>query len=499
MMKHAQPTARTPASRTALAARANDTPLSRHLSIQREASGPAHHNPDVFVRSALQVPGRPLDADTRRFMEPRFGHDFSSVRLHTDDAAARSAQALRANAYTVGRDILFDAGRFALGTEGGRRLMAHELAHVVQQSEGPVSGAKIGPGLTISDPQDAYERRAAQIGESVAAGRTAGGALSDVRAALPASATAPDVDAVQRDAATTWGAIGAIAGIAALAVAAFAWLKPKNVNATAQGIQMQPNPFQFSTLGDNAAQVPNSPEAQKKFQSAAEQPPQNDKVLELRTDDDNDATFNLQYNTDGHNIISAGVVPGDTKGYQGGYNGSIASVILSETQTFPPAKGAVQPAAQPSAAGAGGPAPAPETAAPPATREAPAAGGSGAGAAAQVARAVVHFSGTNGKSGEPLQTFGGEVLVTGDGTVNCIRSQPLNGIGYGLSMGSYRPYRLPHAVPFRWRRRWPQHPVPERGSVRTQQSAGRSEEGASDQQADRGRRRMSGFPGSPAS
>jgi len=87
-----------------------------------------------IVHEVLASPGQPLDPSTRAFMEPRFGHDFSRVRVHYDDAARQSARAVNAHAYTVGHDIIFAAGRFAPGTQEGQRLLAHELTHVVQQS-----------------------------------------------------------------------------------------------------------------------------------------------------------------------------------------------------------------------------------------------------------------------------------------------------------------------------------------------------------------------------
>jgi hypothetical protein len=86
------------------------------------------------VREVLGRGGRPLDPHTRRSMEARFGYDFSKVRVHTDATAALSARALGAHAYTVGSDVVFAAGRFAPDTVAGRRLLAHELTHVVQQS-----------------------------------------------------------------------------------------------------------------------------------------------------------------------------------------------------------------------------------------------------------------------------------------------------------------------------------------------------------------------------
>lgn len=83
---------------------------------------------------ALASPGRPLEPALRRDMEQRFGHDFSQVRVHSDSAAEQSARDVNANAYTVGHDIVFGAGRFAPDTHEGRGLLAHELAHVTQQN-----------------------------------------------------------------------------------------------------------------------------------------------------------------------------------------------------------------------------------------------------------------------------------------------------------------------------------------------------------------------------
>ena len=87
-----------------------------------------------IVHEVLRSVGQPLDATTRSYFEPRFGHDFSGVRIHADAAAEESARELNARAYTVRHNIVFGAGRFAPGTEEGRRLLAHELTHVIQQS-----------------------------------------------------------------------------------------------------------------------------------------------------------------------------------------------------------------------------------------------------------------------------------------------------------------------------------------------------------------------------
>lgn len=89
------------------------------------------------VDAVLRSPGQPLDARARALMEPLFLRDFSKVRVHTDDKAARSARALNAQAYTFGSHVAFGAGRFAPETDQGRRLIAHELTHVVQQQSAP--------------------------------------------------------------------------------------------------------------------------------------------------------------------------------------------------------------------------------------------------------------------------------------------------------------------------------------------------------------------------
>jgi hypothetical protein len=90
--------------------------------------------PNIEARiNAIRGGGQPLPGSTRAFFEPRFGQDFSQVRLHTDTRAAESARAVNARAFTTGRDVVFGAGQYAPGTSEGRRLMAHELVHVVQQ------------------------------------------------------------------------------------------------------------------------------------------------------------------------------------------------------------------------------------------------------------------------------------------------------------------------------------------------------------------------------
>jgi hypothetical protein len=88
------------------------------------------------VHDVLGGSGRPLDAGTRAFFEPRLGYDLSRVRVHTDTRAAESAHSLNALAYTVGRDIAFASGQYEPGTDAGKHLLAHELTHVMQQAGG---------------------------------------------------------------------------------------------------------------------------------------------------------------------------------------------------------------------------------------------------------------------------------------------------------------------------------------------------------------------------
>ncbi|HET9979416.1 MAG TPA: DUF4157 domain-containing protein [Ktedonobacterales bacterium] len=88
--------------------------------------------------------GQALDATTRAYMEPRFGHDFSQVRVHTDEQATQAAADYQARAYTVGGDIVFGAGEYSPETASGRHLLAHELTHVIQQQSDSLSGESSG-------------------------------------------------------------------------------------------------------------------------------------------------------------------------------------------------------------------------------------------------------------------------------------------------------------------------------------------------------------------
>jgi hypothetical protein len=84
---------------------------------------------------SLKTGGTPLPAPIRAFFEPRFGHDFSKVKLHTNTQAAELARTVNAKAFTVGRNVIFGSGQYIPETAEGKKLMAHELTHVVQQSK----------------------------------------------------------------------------------------------------------------------------------------------------------------------------------------------------------------------------------------------------------------------------------------------------------------------------------------------------------------------------
>jgi len=105
---------------------------------------------------AIESSGVALDSATRKFMEPRFGHDFSRVRIHADAGSGEAAASIQARAFTFGTDIVFGAGEYEPGTSGGQRLLAHELTHVVQQSTGSARDGRISrapSGLVQRQPQ----------------------------------------------------------------------------------------------------------------------------------------------------------------------------------------------------------------------------------------------------------------------------------------------------------------------------------------------------------
>jgi hypothetical protein len=120
-----------------------------------------------IVHVVLRSPGRPLDPATRGFMESRFGHDFSRVRVHTGENAAASAKAVGALAYAYGSDVTFGAGQYSPHTSEGRCLLAHELAHVVQQQPFIPQNDALADGNTATEVE-AERAAAAALGDDVA-------------------------------------------------------------------------------------------------------------------------------------------------------------------------------------------------------------------------------------------------------------------------------------------------------------------------------------------
>ncbi len=146
-------------------------PVSSH---GQDGHGTFRHGQDghatvpPIVHDVLRSPGQALDPGARAFFEPRFGHDFGKVRIHADARAAESARAVNALAYAVGHQVVFGAGQYSPHTPQGRELLAHELAHTVQQGPGAAEGGVPG-SLVVGDPAAPAEREAASTAQSVLA------------------------------------------------------------------------------------------------------------------------------------------------------------------------------------------------------------------------------------------------------------------------------------------------------------------------------------------
>lgn len=126
--------------------------------IQRQANGEGGTGEVASDFTSRLGAGAPLDTASRAYFEPRFGHDFGNVRIHDGPQADRAAASVQARAFTVGRDVVFAAGEHDPGSEGGKRLLAHELTHVVQQRA--FSGSFSAAPIRIAPTDDAYEREA---------------------------------------------------------------------------------------------------------------------------------------------------------------------------------------------------------------------------------------------------------------------------------------------------------------------------------------------------
>jgi hypothetical protein len=172
---------------------------TRASRLQRSAISAEPANVPPVVHDVLRSPGQPLDGATRDFMEPRFGHDFSRVRIHADSRAAASAQSVNALAYTVGRDVVFGAAQYQPGTQAGRHLLAHELAHVVQQRSTGTHGSLHFPSGRANA---LIERDAVEASRQLARGQRV----------QPARQVAPGTLARQTESPEEPGVLGTIAG-----------------------------------------------------------------------------------------------------------------------------------------------------------------------------------------------------------------------------------------------------------------------------------------------
>jgi hypothetical protein len=151
--------------------RAAGNAVVQRTLVQRSAAGTAPGiTPEVEdAIHAARGGGQALDGGVRAQMEGAMGADFSGVRVHTDARADALSRELGARAFTTGRDVFFRQGEYSPGSAGGRRLVAHELTHVVQQS-----GAPVQRSLTLGPADDAFEREADGVASAVADGLEAG-------------------------------------------------------------------------------------------------------------------------------------------------------------------------------------------------------------------------------------------------------------------------------------------------------------------------------------
>ena len=140
------------------------------LSVRRRSDGPSNGAAPAIVYDVLRSPGQPLDSMMRADMEARFGYDLGAVRLHADDRAARSALAVHALAYTVGYDVVLGGGLGQLDAGPGRKILMHELAHVIQHVRTPEGPAA---GLVVGNPHDVAERDADAAAQAAEGATTA--------------------------------------------------------------------------------------------------------------------------------------------------------------------------------------------------------------------------------------------------------------------------------------------------------------------------------------
>jgi hypothetical protein len=312
------------------------------------------------VSDVIASPGRPLDASTRSLMEPRLGHDFSQVRVHTDDRAAESARAVGANAYTAGNHLAFGAGKYAPGTQEGQQLMAHELTHVVQQDSGPVSGTPVGDGLSISHPTDQFERQAKANANLLNAHP------DNLPSAAPPPTRTPNENKgihLQRDDLDTAASLSGGFGGGLSGIAAIIGLNPafRSAKATERQADIAQKAYNLSenppvaapltggiVVNNNAgydpipaatAPITTAPKPKAKTTEKEKPPTETEKpvsLLKVSQGPDNFATFNAFIKTNQKDITGGFIQDGESQGYLGGSGASNLNLTLKPTAAAPP-------------------------------------------------------------------------------------------------------------------------------------------------------------------
>src|SRR5256714_10777259 len=187
-LMHGRTDALTPAAVMHLQKTAGNATVSAALEEQE---------PSLVKKVVGSGGGAPLDSDTKGFMESRLGADFGDVRVHTDAAASESARSVQAHAYTVGTDVVFQSGKYAPETDSAKRMLAHELTHVVQQRSGPVGGRPAEGGIKISHPAASFEQAAESSADRVMSAQPAGPAAASPAAASVQRQGDEEEDALQ--------------------------------------------------------------------------------------------------------------------------------------------------------------------------------------------------------------------------------------------------------------------------------------------------------------
>ncbi len=382
-------------SRAALPERQSS--LGAHICIQREASGLGvqPHAP-VLVRDVLNSPGQPLDSETRAIMEPQLGHDFSGVRVHTDDKASESARALSARAYTAGSHIAFASQKYSPRTSDGQTLLAHELTHVVQQASGPVGGVPISPGMSVSTSNDSFEQHAAAHAGSLRV-RPSGlpkqpeesGSRSQVpKERIQLQRLADDTASGITSAA--FGGLGAVFGGIGL-IAAFQSARAGERQADAAEYQAAGgfafDSYSFGPFLHEGSTVP-LPGVGKQGgpdEGADELPAM--PLIQIVAGDANEAIIELTLRTNGKDIFGGIIEQGDSRGYGGGPRGASGNLVFT--------------------------------------------GASQLANAGDVAIAALHFRGTNHPAGKPVQRFHGRIVLGANGVVyrvECSHTSGMEGV-----------------------------------------------------------------------